>query len=318
MKGPAFIARATFLTLFALGPAIVPLCARGHGDLGAELIALNRSLARAPQDTALILRRAELYRRLGHPTLAMADASDLLRSQPDHPEALRWLALAAYDAGDRESALAASGHFLKANPSSRSLRRMRARVFREEGAFAQEIQELEAALATTPDVDFFLNLARAHRRGGQNAEAASALQRGLARHGKNPALARLQIELALEDKRWPEAIQWSRRMARGGGFSARWLFLQGLAHQGAGHLPEAQAAFQEALQKLDGSLAQRDSATRRLVRAQIHWAQSDVPRARADLQRVLNKWPRTEEAHRLARDWAMENEVAICAGKGNP
>jgi tetratricopeptide (TPR) repeat protein len=290
--------------------------AGGHGALYKDLQRINEKLAEESEPSTvqlLLTERSDLYRRMGHFSLARADAEAALDADAKNQEARRMLALAAHEEGDLHGALFHSAVFLRESPHSKSIRRMRVKALGALKRRADLVRELERALATTPDPDFALDLASAHEASGHLAAAEEVLEKSLRIHPGHRALSMKRIEMALLKGDFVRAEKLSRAHLRPHKVAGREHLLLARALIGQGKRQEAHGVLDDALQSLTRAIGRRDSATRRLNRARVQRAMDRPKEARADLAWALSRWPHVDALHTQARDWNLESELALCA-----
>jgi Flp pilus assembly protein TadD len=86
--------------------------ASAHEGVSAEIAALDRKIAQHPGDASLLVRRAALLRREGHPSRALADLARADSRDPGRRDVLLERGLALFARGDRRGAETALDRFL--------------------------------------------------------------------------------------------------------------------------------------------------------------------------------------------------------------
>jgi tetratricopeptide (TPR) repeat protein len=236
-----------------------PALARAHGDLHFRIAELGAELARHPEDAALWLERAELWRRDGTLDSAEADLARATLRDPRMPRVplLRGaLRLSAGRALEAESAL---GEFLAIEPGHLEALRLRATARSALGRFAESAEDRQAvargAGRVTPED--FVDWARALEAAGRPAgESLAAYDAGVRRLGSTPALEAPALALERAGGFFDAAISRLARMRA-------WMPAEqaaaelGETHRAAGRTLEARAAFTEALARIDALAPRR-------------------------------------------------------------
>ena len=241
----------------ALGAALLGLTApalRAHGDLHNQIADLDRRIAAAPNDAALVLRRAELRRIHREWAVADADYASVLALEPRHPEAAWLRARAALEAGNAATALAQLDRYLAQHPDHAGARLTRARALAASGRSAEAVADYASAVEKLPqpEPDHFLEWAEAQRAAGLPPGAQLAtIARGLRRLGPVPALEGLALEIELGTGRFDDALARLDALVAVAARKEALLFRRGQVLERAGRRDEALGAYQASLDAIE-------------------------------------------------------------------
>jgi tetratricopeptide (TPR) repeat protein len=150
-------------------------------------------------DTESYLRRARTHLEVGQAARALAEVSELLRTDPDHAEA-HLLAAAIHDElGDAGAAARAAKAALALDPDLVRARAVLAGVLLKSGRFAEAEAEARQVLARDPD-DFHMLLvvALVSAQGGEVATMIAHLDRAYEARTADQQLRRLLRQLLLD------------------------------------------------------------------------------------------------------------------------
>ena len=234
--------------------ATAPSASRAHGDLHNQIADLDRRIAAAPNDGALVLRRAELHRIHREWAAADADYGRVLALAPRHPEAAWLRARSALEAGDVATALAQLDRYLVRHPEHPGARLTRARALIASARATEAVGDFAAAVEKLPQAepDHYLEWADAQRAAGMPADAQLAtIERGLRRLGPVPALEALALEIELGTGRIDDALARLDRQAATAARKEALLFRRGQILERAGRRDEAFVAYRASLDAID-------------------------------------------------------------------
>lgn len=175
------------------------------GRAGEALPALRRAVAAAPRDETLIYALGALHERAGQREAAIAQMRALLALNPDHPDALNFLAYLYAERGVRlEEAESLAQRALAIRPRSGYILDSLGWIHYRRGEFRRAIELLERADALAgPEPTILEHLGDAYRAAARPAEAATAYRRALGNLGPESDVspqARAHGRAALERK----------------------------------------------------------------------------------------------------------------------
>ncbi len=169
-----------------------------HGQLDVLIAEATEALRSRPHDTAILWKRAELYRAHKEWEPALADFAEIRALAPDDA----WLDLAEAEVhlgqGDLEKARAQVARFLRAAPDSHRGHELLARIEMAAGnsAAAAEAYRMAREHHPSPPPSSYLYEADAHEAAGEPARALAAVDSGVEALGNLPALVLRAIDIA--------------------------------------------------------------------------------------------------------------------------
>lgn len=186
----------------------------GTGDpqLFHDAVRAYEEAARADPSSALPkLREGELFLEKYSSTEASALFRDVLAMNPRHPEALLGLARAkAFDGSDEALALVDSS--LAVNPASPAARTFRAQLLLGLEDYDGAAEEAERALEANPaSTEALAMLGAVHFLRGDTRAHADARERALELDSQYGAFDVTVAEMAVQHRRYAEAVQHARR-----------------------------------------------------------------------------------------------------------
>jgi tetratricopeptide (TPR) repeat protein len=230
------------------------------------------------------MRRAMVHHRAGRLDKASRVYRSILRSVPEHADALHLLGVlehqrghfekavllidlaiaqnaevalyhchraeALREFGDEAAAIAGYRESLRLNATQKTAARRLASLLLERNEAEQAITVLEAALQHAPDsTPLLMSLGNAQRTAGDIAGAESCFRRGLEIDPHDAALHNNLALLLVTDGRTDEAVESLQRAILAEPNHARWRFNLGKVLQDAGDLPGAVVAYRDVLQR---------------------------------------------------------------------
>lgn len=273
--------------------------ATAHPGVSAEIAALGQKLERTPNDVALRLERASLYRRQGDLEAALADLRVVEHRDPGSRPLLLERALVRKKLGNARGALADLDRFLGSGAPSSDALVARAELREAAGQLELARADYDAAVRRAPTPDTVLARGRLDEKLGKLERAAAGYEAGLARLGGalTVRLALVRVERARGG--YARAAALVTELVETSPVKAEWLLLRAEIHAEARQPGRARADRLRALAELDRLLAARPTAARRLSRARVKLALGQEREARSDLDQVLRQAPRLEEARAL-------------------
>lgn len=243
---------AAALCAVALSIAAPPLAA--HGELHNQIAEMDRQIAAQPDNTALLLRRAELHRIHREWALADQDYARVEALQPKHPE-VQWLrARATLEAGKPQLALPELDRYLALYPDHATARLTRARALVALGRHPQAAADYALALERMPqpNPDHYLELVKAQRDSGMSpAVQLASIEKGINRLGFVPSLEDVALDIEMRAKRWDAALFRIDRQISVAARKERLLYRRGQVLAQAGRRDEAIAAFRASMHEIE-------------------------------------------------------------------
>lgn len=286
------------LLLFAL--LAVPSAAHADPPIDDTLAGYAVALAERPHDTALLRERAELLLMSGQPARALDDLRVALALAPDDASALVLEGQALEALGEPDEALATLDRAVALAPTSFAARRARADLRVASRDRRGAIEDLDAALALTDDVDAFLDRGRWLVLEGRAAEAAQGLDEALARmHDAAPLLlAAVDAHLAAGESEAALVIVEAAVLRTP--TDPRLVLLRGDVLVRLGRASEARAAFEDALVAIEARLSRHRTTALLVDRGETLLRLGRVAEAQATLDEVSATGARYPRAAALA------------------
>jgi tetratricopeptide (TPR) repeat protein len=216
----------------------------GNPDKAANLRVVRRLAARFPQLPHAHFALAQAAAAAGDDAGATASARQALVLRPDWEPAALFEAQVLQKRSMAEAA-ARLGEFVARNPASREVRLAYARALLLDRRYAEARTQFEAVLAANPgNAEVVYSVALLAFQLKDHAAADEYLKRLLAMKPQDPAAVRYLLgQVAEEQKRWDDAVEWYRQISEGDHLMpARLRTANALAKQG--RLDEARAYLQ--------------------------------------------------------------------------
>lgn len=286
---------------FAAAAAWSPRPAAADPGVERELRDVSDRLARTPGAAALLLRRADLLRRLGRFDAALGDLDVAEATGADRGPVDLGRAFTFADAGDGARAVRLlEGSLSLMDPGAqRSAYALLATLHERFDRIDDAVLAYDRALELRPDVQLYLSRGRLLTGVGRGAAAIEGLEEGVLALGGPAVLRRELITLYLAGHRPEPAIDHAAVLVASARAKSPWLLLRAEAYEQAGDHRRATVDREAALVDAERVLLRRASATALLARAQALHALGRDGEARSDLQQVVRRAPRNRQARAL-------------------
>lgn len=263
-----------------------------RANLPAAVRALNQVNPDGPLGADCAFWRGRTLYAAGQTLRATRWFNEALKRRPDHPDTYRWLAAAAYDQGNRETAVQALETVTRLEPRDARAWRTLGLIFKESveyerarAAFEKSVgidgsqpevrlelaetllkladlagleRELAACQGRVPEGRHAEVRAECCRLRGDQAGFRSAVEAGLAAAPENPGLLLHRAQIELVDGHLAEAINWLDRAVVADPYRPEALYLRGVTLQRLDRTSEAQRDLARAT-KLNKGLAEMSS-----------------------------------------------------------
>jgi len=230
--------------------------AGAHPGHDAQLEAINKALAAAPEEQALYLQRGNIHVEIGHYSEALQDFN---RARELGPEERVDLAESVmhYRKGDRATATRLVDKHISRFPNDPGGYEHRALIARADGNHAQALADLRRyfALRERPNPGLYVSAARMLQEDGRIADAIEVLDLGMEQLGTIPQLQRYAIELELERSKLEAAIVRTESLRSPLKDSASWKLDMADLLLAAGRNSEAATLLLEAREQLQSQRA---------------------------------------------------------------
>ena len=222
-----------------------------HGDLHGQIEGATAQIRQRPDDAALYLKRAELYRLHGEPTLSAADYDRSARLDPGLAGVHLGRGKLLLETGQPADAARELDLYLDRHPRHVEALVTRARANAQRGNPSAAASDYASAIrhSPTPEPEHYLEYARVlASNGGEGPEAAlAAVDAGMAKLGPLPVLGLYAVDLLVERARFDEALARVEILGAGAARREPWLERRGDILALAGREAQAREAWSAAL-----------------------------------------------------------------------
>ncbi len=235
-----FIFIAVVLLGFSTHPAIA------HGDLHEVIDGVTKAIADTPDNAALFLRRAELYRLHHDWAAAEADYGHAIRLQPELSVVKLGLAQVRLAQGRERAGLQLLDDFLVSTPAHPGARALRADILERRGDWQKADADLAVAVASSPESFYATKRSELLERHGRTDAAVRCLDEASRRHGRVPVLDQRAIAIEERAGHIDGALKRVEDLIAKEPRPDVWLARKAQLLAKSGRMAEAQAAWQEA------------------------------------------------------------------------
>jgi tetratricopeptide (TPR) repeat protein len=266
-----------------------------------EIVDVTRRLELAPQDATLLIRRADLRRRVERFDEALADLALAEATADDTSRVYLVRARIHVDRGEESRAL----RLLEAAlPSMRSGEQAEAyaviaRIHEEDGHVIEAVDAYDASLALRDDVALYLSRGRLLVYAGRFDDAVSGYEAGVQALAGAAILRAELVELHLALGAPERALIHADALVDAARAKARFRVMRARVYEAEGRTALARSEREAALVDAERVLARRNSALARLERARALLALGREAEALDDLRRVVRRAPALSEARSL-------------------
>ena len=217
-----------------------------HGALHEQIEALGKSIALAPRNPALYVKRGELLRMHQEWMAAASDFQQALAIDGKSADAVLGLVRLENDRGELARAEKLATEYLQARVDSEVGYRLRAEI-RARAGLAGAAADWAAAIkySAEPAVEYYIGQAEALALSG--GDAVSTIDSGVARLGPLVVLEQWAVEYLVKQRRWEAALARQERLVAGAPRKESALTRQAEILLAAGRRAQARAGFQAAL-----------------------------------------------------------------------
>ncbi len=274
-----------------------------HEAPSARVQALTRALEAQPNNAALFLERAQLYRELGQAKKALADvnrAGKILGPQA------RWemhyqRGLIHRAAGRHVSAEQALTRALRGQPDHGPALEARAAVRTTRGRFRGAIADYTRAIARRPTPERFLARGALQERQGQWEDAAEGYGEGMKGLGDPVSLRIALIRVETQRKRYAQALALIGAVQERAPVPTEWLLRRGDVLTQAGRSAEASKSYKEAMRLAELRQKKRPSDLNSAHRAWAYLGLGQILQAQKILHGLAKRNPSFPLVQRLLK-----------------
>ena len=237
--------------LVVLASIALTISAWAHGDLHEQIDSVTAQIKASPEEAALYLKRAELYRLHEDWPAAAADYDRATQLAPGLLVVHLGRGRMLLAQGRFDEAKAELNQFVAGNPGHVDGFVTRARIEVKRGKPLAGAEDFARAIALSarPEPEVYLDRAQAlAAAGGEHvAEALSCLDAGTAKLGNLPTLGLYAIELEVKRKEFDSALSRLERLSAVSPRKEAWIERRGDILRLANRPDPAQQAYRQAL-----------------------------------------------------------------------
>jgi tetratricopeptide (TPR) repeat protein len=277
--------------------------AAAHEGPSDRVQTLTKSLEAQPNNAALFLERAQIYRQLGQSKKAMADvnrAGKILG--PEAQSEIHYQrGLIHRDAGRHVSAEKALTRALRGQPDHGPALEARAVVRVRRGRLRGAIADYTRAIARRPTPERFLARGALQERQGHWKEAAEGYEEGMEGLRGPVSLRIALIRVETQRKRYPQALALIDAIQKRATVPTEWLLRRGDVLTKAGRGEDASKSYKEALHLAEVRQKKRPSDLNSAHRAWAYLGLGQIRQARELLHRLAKRNPSFPLVQRLLK-----------------
>ena len=224
----------------------------GHHDPASQAATITAEIQSKGATVALLCQRAQLWRTLRKPDLAIQDYLDAVALDPKSVPTRLKLAQSYYGSNALKAAFRATDDALAMDPQpgeKASLLMLRASIYLIWKSYEKAAKEAEGAFDTLPQhrrIEWYLQRSYAQRMAGQFKACAEGLEEGYKKTGSAVLYAQW-VETLIDAEAPGEALVEIEKQLEGLRFSASWRIRKALALQSLDREKEAAKELEAAL-----------------------------------------------------------------------
>ena len=284
---PIIIVSLSFIAVFCFSSSVF-----AHLGFHEEIGLINEELEQDPHNKDLLLKRAYLFRLIGHHQGSLNELNNLINKYPKdtafyYQRALTYEDLKAYEPAELDFT-----RIIQLGGKD-------GRVFSERAAVRERLKRFEEALEDyqsgseySQTEDFYVRFGRLHQRLGHCQDAADVFLKGLEQWPVSIVLTRALVRLEINRGNYKQAHKLITATLQKRRFKTPWLLLKGEVYKAASQKEKAMQTWQEALKECESKInSGRGSAIHRTYRAEVLLAVGDLQAANKEIAAVLKKFP---------------------------
>ena len=294
---PIIMVSVSFIAVFCLGSS-----AFAHLGFHEEIGLINEELEQDPHDKDLLLKRAYLFRLIGHHQDSLNELDNLITKYPKdtafyYERALTYEDLKAYEQAELDFT-----HVIRLGTGNGTVFSRRAAVRERLKRFEEALEDYRSGCQYRQTEGFYVRFGQLHQRLGHCRDAADVFLKGLKQWPVSIALTRASVRLETDRGNYQQAHELITATLQRRRFKSPWLLLRGDVYRAAGQDEKAVKTLQEALRECDSIIdSGRGSAIHRTYRAEVLLAMGDLRAANREIAAVLKKFPDYARAVDLKR-----------------
>ncbi len=265
-----------------------------HHDPASQAMTITAKIQANGATVALLCERAQLWRTLSKPHLAIQDYRDAVALEPKSVSMRLKLAQTCYADNELKAAFQETEDALSMSPQpgeKASLLMLRASIYLVWKSYKKAADEAEAAFASVPQhgrIEWYLQRSYAQRMAGQFETCAQGLHEGYVSTG-SAVLYTQWVDTLIDAKAPREALAEIEKQLEGLRFSASWRIRKALALRALDRAEEATVELKRAMIELDSRIrpdAEYPDITLLVDRGMAHFVMGNRKAARRDYDRA--------------------------------
>ena len=264
----------------------------GHLGFHEEIDLINKRLKQEPDSKELLLKRAYLFRLVGHPKACLAELNNLIEKHPEDrasyfQRALTYEGLKAYEQAELDFA-----QVIRLGAGDGTVFSRRAAVRERLKRFEEALKDYQSGCQYRQAEDFYVRFGQLHQRLGHCQDASDVFLKGLKQWPVSIVLTRALVRLEIGRGNYRQAHKLITVTLQKRRFKTPWLLLREEIYKGAGQEEEALKTLQEALRECESTIeAGKGSAIHKVYRAEVLFAMGDLEGANREVTTILQKFP---------------------------
>ena len=292
--------------------AVFCFCSSAFAHLGfhEEIGLINEELEQDPHHKELLLKRATLFRLIGHPQDSLNELNNLVNRYPKdaafyYQRALTYEDLKAYEQAEMDFT-----HVIRLGTGNGTVFSRRAAVRERLKRFEEALEDYRSGCQYRQTEDFYVRFGQLHRRLGQRRNAADVFLKGLKQWPVSIVLTRASVRLETDRGNYQQAHELITATLQRRRFKSPWLLLRGDVYRAAGQDEKAVKTLQEALRECESIIdSGRGSAIHRTYHAEVLLAVGDLQAATREIAAVLKKYPDYSRAVELKHRMEFKRDL---------
>ena len=308
------IVSLSFITVFCFVSSVF-----AHLDFHEEIGLINKELEQDPHNKDLLLKRAYLFRLIGHHQDSLNELNNLINKYPKdtsfyYQRALTYEDLKAYEPAELDFT-----QVIQLGTRNGKVFSRRAVVREKLGRFEEALKDYQSGCQYRQPEDFYVRFGRLHQRLGHCQDAADVFLKGLKQWPVSIVLTKALVRLEINRGNYKQAHKLITATLQRRRFKSPWLLLRGEVYKAAGQDEKAAKTLQEALRECKSIIdSGKGSAIHRTYRAEVLLAMGDLQAADREIAAVLKKFPDYFRAVELKRRIESKRSPVKAGVRVNP
>jgi tetratricopeptide (TPR) repeat protein len=284
-----------------------------------EIDLINKKLKQEPDSKELLLKRAYLFRLIGHHQDSLNELNNLIEKHPEDrasyfQRALTYEELKAYEQAELDFA-----QVIRLGAGDGTVFSRRAAVRERLKRFEEALKDYQSGCQYRQTEDFYVRFGQLHQRLGHCQDASDVFLKGLKQWPVSIVLTKALVRLEINRGNYKQAHKLITATLQRRRFKSPWLLLRGEVYKAAGQDEKAAKTLQEALGECKSIIdSGRGSAIHRTYRAEVLLAMGDLQAANRELAAVLKKFPDYFRAVELKRHIESKRSPVKPSARVNP